>query len=60
MGSMVGFLTYGNKKFYELDGKMRELIPPLYKAMKDLMQFVDADAAAFSEYMVQDLPLKAQ
>lgn len=31
---------------------MRELIPPLYKAMKDLMQFVDADAAAYSEYMV--------
>lgn len=49
---MVGFLTYGNKKFYELDSKMRELIPPLYKAMKDLMQFVDADAAAYSEYMV--------
>lgn len=45
---MVGFLTYGNKKFYELDSKMRELIPPLYKAMKDLMQFVDADAAAYS------------
>lgn len=52
LGSMVGFLTYGNKKFYELDSKMRELIPPLYKAMKDLMQFVDADAAAYSEYMV--------
>lgn len=52
LGSMVGFLTYGNKKFYELDSKMRELIPPLYKAMKDLMQFVDADAAAYSEYML--------
>lgn len=49
---MVGFLTYGNRKFFELDSKMRELIPPLYKAMKDLMQFVDADAAAYSEYMV--------
>lgn len=31
---------------------MRELISPLYKAMKDLLPFVDADAAAFSEYMV--------
>ena len=49
---MVGFLTYGNKKFYELDSKMRTLIPPLYKAMKDLVPFIDADAAAFSEYMV--------
>ncbi|XP_061185900.1 formimidoyltransferase-cyclodeaminase-like isoform X2 [Saccostrea echinata] len=52
LGSMVGFLTYGNKKYYELDSKMRQLIPPLYKAMKDLMQFVDADAAAYSEYML--------
>lgn len=49
---MVGFLTYGNRKFHHLDTKMRELISPLYKAMKDLLPFVDADAAAFSEYMV--------
>ena len=49
---MVGFLTYGNKKFYELDGQIRKLIPPLYKAMKDLTPFIDADALAFSEYMV--------
>ena len=48
----MGFLTYGNKKFYEMDSKMRQLIPPLYKAMKDLVPFIDADAAAFSEYMV--------
>ena len=54
---MVGFLTYGNKKFYELDGKMRTLIPPLYKAMKDLVPFIDADAAAFSEYMVREFSL---
>lgn len=49
---MVGFLTYGNRKFYELDGQIRKVIPPMYKAMKDLTQFIDADAAAFSEYMV--------
>ncbi|XP_063421007.1 formimidoyltransferase-cyclodeaminase-like isoform X2 [Mytilus trossulus] len=52
LGAMVGFLTYGNKKFYELDSRMRKIIPPLYKTMKDLIQFVDADAAAFSEYML--------
>ncbi|XP_025096072.1 formimidoyltransferase-cyclodeaminase-like [Pomacea canaliculata] len=52
LGSMVGFLTYGNRKFHHLDTKMRELIAPLYKAMKDLLPFVDADAAAFSEYML--------
>lgn len=52
LSSMVGFMTYGNRKFYKFDAKMRELIPPLYKAMKDLIPFVDADAAAFSEYML--------
>ena len=55
---MVGFLTYGNKKFYEYDSQMRKLIPPLYKAMKDLVPFVDADAAAFSEYMVSTWYMK--
>lgn len=49
---MVGFLIYGNKKFYELDSKMRELILLLYKVMKDLMQFVDVDVVVYSEYMV--------
>ena len=49
---MVGFLTYGNRKFADLDSEMRRLIPPLYKGMKDLIPFIDADAAAFSEFMV--------
>jgi glutamate formiminotransferase/formiminotetrahydrofolate cyclodeaminase len=52
LGSMVGFLTYGNKKFADLDSRIRKLIPPLYKGMKDLIPFVDADAAAFSEFML--------
>ena len=54
LGSMVGFLTYGNRKFSHLDTEMRKLIPPLYKGMKDLIPFIDADAAAFSEFMVSD------
>ncbi|KAL5007894.1 hypothetical protein ScPMuIL_016700, partial [Solemya velum] len=49
--SMVGFLSYGNRKFYHVDSRVRKLIPPLYGAMKELMTFIDADAAAFSEYM---------
>lgn len=51
LGAMVGFLTYGNKKFHHLDGQMRQLLAPLYKTMKDLMVFIDADAAAFNDYM---------
>ena len=50
---MVGFLTYGNKKFADLDPQMRKLIPPMYSAMKELLPYVDHDAAAFNEYMVR-------
>ena len=53
LASMAGFLTYGNKKFAPLDSKMREVLPCLYTAMKDLVPFVDHDAAAFSDYMVK-------
>jgi len=51
LGTMVGFLTYGNKKFAELDSKMRTLIPSLYKGMKELVPYIDHDASAFNEYM---------
>ena len=49
---MVGFLTFGSRKFEELDPKMRTLLPPLYKAMKEMLPYVDHDAAAFSDFMV--------
>ena len=52
LGAMVGFLTYGNKKFHHLDAQMRRLLEPLYKTMKELIPFADADAAAFNDYMV--------
>ncbi|XP_005089955.1 formimidoyltransferase-cyclodeaminase [Aplysia californica] len=61
LGSMVGFLSYGNRKFSNIDGEMRRLIPPLYKGMKDLIPFIDADAAAFSEFMLATkLPKKTE
>jgi len=53
LGAMVGFLTYGNKKFRHLDAQMRKLLEPLYRTMKELIPFVDADAAAFNDYMVR-------
>ena len=52
LGSMVAFMTYGNRKFADLDLRMRKLIPILHKAMKKLMSYVDQDATAFSDYMV--------
>lgn len=53
LGSMVGFLTYGNKKFAHLDAEMRKIIPPLYNGMKELSVYIDADAAAFNDFMVR-------
>lgn len=51
LGAMVGWLTYGYRKFEQLDGVMRENIPPLHRAMQALIPMIDADADAFSAYM---------
>ena len=52
LSTMTGFLTYGNKKFAHLDNDLRKLLPPLYSSMKELLPYVDHDAAAFNDYMV--------
>ena len=52
LGTMVGQLSYGKRQFESLDGRMRELIPVLHKAMNDLLPLVDADTEAFNHYMV--------
>lgn len=51
LGAMVGKLTHGVRKFEELDGKMRALIPPLHHAAHDLIPMVDADTSAFNDYV---------
>jgi len=51
LGSMVAKLTQGVRKFEKVDGKMRELIPPLHNLTQELIPMVDADTSAFSEYM---------
>lgn len=51
LATMVGWLSYGNKKFEALDGQMRALIPPLRQAMLDFIPMVDADTNAFSGFM---------
>ena len=50
---MVGLMTFGKKKYENLDSKMRKLIPPIYQVMIDLVPFVDADTNAFNMYMVR-------
>ena len=49
---MVGLLTFGNRKFEELDATMRGAIEPLHTAMQSMLLAVDRDTQAFTEYMV--------
>jgi glutamate formiminotransferase / formiminotetrahydrofolate cyclodeaminase len=51
LGAMMGWMSYGNKKFEHLDKKMRKLIAPLDNAMKQLIPMIDADTNAFNDYM---------
>lgn len=52
LGTMVGLMSYGNKKYEPLDPLMRTLIPPLQQTMLELIDMVDKDTSAFNDYMV--------
>ncbi len=61
LGAMVGWMSYGNKKFEHLDQTMRKLIPPLHIKMKELIPLIDADTNAFADYMTAvKLPKKTE
>ncbi len=51
LGAMVGWMTYGKRKFEEKDATMRRLIPVLHEAMKALVPLVDRDTQAFEAYL---------
>jgi glutamate formiminotransferase/formiminotetrahydrofolate cyclodeaminase len=51
LGAMVGWMTYGKRKFEDRDEAVRALIPPLDQAMKDLVPMIDADTNAFNDYL---------
>jgi len=48
---MVGWMTYGKRKFEGQDAVMRRLIPPLDEAMKALLPMIDRDTRAFDTYL---------
>jgi len=52
LGAMMGWMTYGNVKFRNLDTQMRKYIGPLYDATQKLVYRIDADTDAFTEYMI--------
>jgi glutamate formiminotransferase/formiminotetrahydrofolate cyclodeaminase len=51
LGAMMGWMTYGKRKFEDKDAVMRRLIPPLNQAMLDLIPMIDADTRAFNDYL---------
>jgi glutamate formiminotransferase / formiminotetrahydrofolate cyclodeaminase len=51
LGAMVGWLTYGRRKYEHLDARMRESIPPLAEVQETLLRAVDRDTDAFNDYM---------
>lgn len=61
LGAMVGWMTYGSKKFEALDGVMRKNIAPLHYIMKDLIPMIDSDTNAFNSYMAaMKMPKKTE
>ncbi len=51
LGAMVGWMTYGKRKFEAQDPVMRRLIPPLHEGMKSLLPLIDRDTRAFDAYL---------
>ena len=51
LGTMVGWMTYGKRKFADEDAVMRRSIPPLHEAMKVLVPLIDRDTRAFDAYL---------
>jgi glutamate formiminotransferase / formiminotetrahydrofolate cyclodeaminase len=51
LGAMVGWLTYGRRKYEHLDGTMRKVIPPLVEIQEALLRGIDRDTEAFNDYM---------
>jgi glutamate formiminotransferase / formiminotetrahydrofolate cyclodeaminase len=51
LGAMVGWLTYGRRKYEHLDATVRQHLPPLAEIQEALIRAVDRDSDAFSDYM---------
>ena len=51
LGCMVAQLTYGVRKFENVENEMRKIIPILYQVTNDLIPLIDADTNAFNDYV---------
>jgi len=58
---MVGWMTYGYKKFESIDTVMRQAIPPLNDATQKLLPLIDLDSEAYTGYVeATKLPHKTE
>lgn len=51
LGAMVARLTYGVRKFENVEPQLRQIIPPLFEITNKLVPMIDADTNAFNDYM---------
>lgn len=51
LGSMVAKLTWGVRKFEDVQPHMIQVIPVLHELTSNLIPMIDADTSAFNEYM---------
>lgn len=61
LATMVGWMTYGWRKYEHLDSTMRQAIGPLHEAVQELLALVDADSAAFEAFQAaSQMPKKTE
>jgi len=51
LAAMVGQLTYGVRKFEDVDKQIRAVLPKLFDTTQSLIPMIDKDTQAFDEYM---------
>ncbi|MGB9701725.1 MAG: glutamate formimidoyltransferase [Candidatus Kapaibacteriota bacterium] len=51
LATMVGQLTYGIRKFENVDKEIRAVLPKLYDVTNSLIPMIDKDTQAFDKYM---------
>jgi len=51
LGAMTAKLTYGVRRFEQVDAAMRRVIPPLHAAVQNLIPLIDRDTRAFQDYV---------
>jgi glutamate formiminotransferase/formiminotetrahydrofolate cyclodeaminase len=51
LAAMTAKLTYGVRKFEDVDSHMRQAIPVLHETCMQLIPMIDADTMAYNEFM---------